>query len=124
MDAKAAESKDHPGDEETLFQKLKPNYGSIPGRPPPEVQDKPKFEVPSKDDGKVALDAEDESEERSVAGRKTMKLPKGKGSAEADGTKEDLEVKQEMNDILKRSPSMFTILPFHEYVRKLGVVVC
>lgn len=112
MDARSAESKDPAGDEETLFQKLKPNYGSVPGRPPPVVPDQPKFEVPSKDDGKVALEVEGGSEERSVAGRKIMKLPKGKEAVQEGGAKEDPEVKQEMNDILKRSPSMYTILLF------------
>jgi hypothetical protein len=103
MDAKAAAAKDSTNDEDTLFQKLKPNYGPVADNnmhPPPEVPDQSKFGVPPKDEGKAALDSE---EERSVAGRKTMKLPKEKESEEDN---EELKVKEEMNAILKRSPSM------------------
>lgn len=110
MKSKTGEARDPANDEEeALFQKLKPNYGSVPERPPPEVPDKPKFEVPSKDDAKVAPDVEEGGEERSVAGRKTMKLPKGKETTQSDGAREDPAVEQEMNNILKRSPSMYTV---------------
>lgn len=122
MDAKAAAPKDTSNDEdETLFKKLKPNYGpTMDNKPPPVVPDKPKFDVPSEDDGKIALDGEDGDEERSVAGRKTMKLPKGKDTVQIDGDEEDPEVKEEMNDILKRAPSIYLLHPLFFHILLSG----
>lgn len=113
MDAKAAAARDSSNDEDSLFQKLKPNYGSSgDGRIPPEAPDRPKFDVPPRDDGKVALDADDGTEERSVAGRKTMKIQKGKNTVQADDREDKWEAKAAFNDILKRSPSMYPPVPF------------
>ncbi|KAK2760917.1 hypothetical protein FQN54_002159 [Arachnomyces sp. PD_36] len=108
MDAKAAAARDRDSshDDDSLFQKLKPNYGAGSGsgsggdmKPPPQVLDKPKFDVPSNDG-----EGED-GEERSVAGRKTMKVSKGKDTVRIEGYQGvDPEVKEEFNDIMKRSP--------------------
>jgi hypothetical protein len=99
MDAREAAARDSAKDEDTLFQKLKPNHRPVVG----DGSGPPKFEVPDVDDGKGVAE---EDEERSIAGRKTMKMPKEKESIRLEGDLDDAEVKEELNDILKRSPSM------------------
>ena len=108
MDAKAAAAKDSINDEEVLFQRLQPNHRPVVEEAPSQ----PKFEVPDVDDGKTALEVEDGDEERTVAGRKTMKMPKERETVRLDGDEDDAEVKEELNDILKRSPSTY---PFSFY---------
>lgn len=105
MEAREA-AKHSAKDDDSLFQKLQPNKKPADGEV---VISKPEGNnIPPKDSGE-----EQEMEEISVAGRTTMQVPKAKDKnaskqqeQEAEGGQDLTEAKDELDSILRRSPSM------------------
>lgn len=113
MDAHAA-AKDSASDDSSLFRKLQPN------RTPP--VDKEALKANQDKSGASPQDSDQEMEEISIAGRTKMQVPKPKSSVapveqkeepkkEKTEPEDDPEIRDELNGILKMSPSTLNSLP-------------